>query len=71
MLDLIENVEKSVEIVYTYGQNAINHAQGFFAFIGDGLNTVYSFVENCFPSFLAPVVLLGVGVYISAHILRW
>lgn len=71
MLDLLENVEKSVEIVYTYGHNAITHAHGFFSFIGEGLNTVYSSVENCVPAFLAPVVLAAVGVYISAHVVRW
>ena len=71
MLDLLENVEKSVEIVYTYGQNAINHAQGFFAFVGEGLSTVYSAVDNCIPAFLVPVVLAAVGVYISAHVVRW
>ena len=64
MLDLLENVEKSVEIVYTYGQNAVVHAQGFFAFIGEGLNTVYNAVDNCIPAFLVPVVLAGVGICI-------
>lgn len=71
MLDLIENVEKSVEIVYTYGQNAIAHAHGFFSFIGEGLNAVYNFVDNCIPAFLVPVVLAAVGIYISAHVVRW
>ena len=71
MLDLLENVEKSVEIVYTYGQNAINHAQGFFSFVAEGLTTVYDCVDNCIPAFLAPALLAGIGVYISAHVVRW
>lgn len=71
MLDLLENVEKSVEIVYTYGQNAINHAHGFFSFIAEGLSTVYDCVNSCVPAFLAPALLAGIGVYISAHVVRW
>lgn len=71
MLDLIENIESSTEIIYTYGRNAVNHAQGFFSFLGEGLTSVYECVSNCVPSFLAPVLLLSVGVYISAHVVRW
>lgn len=71
MLDLLENIESSTEIIYTYGRNAVNHAQCFFSFVGEGLASVYDCVNNCVPGFLAPVLLLSIGIYISAHVVRW
>lgn len=71
MLSLLENVEKSVEVFYTYGSNSISHAQGFFSFVGQGLTSVYECIDSCVPDFLVPVLLSATGIYISARVLRW
>ena len=71
MLDLLENLNSSTEIIYTYGRNAVNHAQGFFSFVGEGLSSVYECINNCVPDFLVPVLLLSIGVYVSSHFVRW
>ena len=71
MLDLVENIQTAVEPVYTFGVNALEHGKTFVLFLVDGLTTVHNIVENFVPSFVAPVVLLSVGIAVTTHVIKW
>lgn len=70
MLSLLENVEKSVEPLYTFGSNALSHGRHFVSFLADSL-TFISSAFSALPSFVIPVITLAVGVGVTVHVLRW
>lgn len=71
MLDLIENIQTAVEPAYTFGVNAVEHGKTFVLFLAEGLTSVSNTVENFVPSFIAPVVLLSVGLAVTGHVIKW
>lgn len=71
MLDLLENIQSSVESFYTFGVNAIEHGEVFVLFLSEGLTSVHGIVENFSPSFIAPVIFLSVGVGVTTHVIKW
>lgn len=71
MLDLVENIQIAVEPFYTFGVNAIEHGKSFVMFLAEGLTSVHGIVENFVPDFVAPVVLLSVGVAVTTHVIKW
>lgn len=71
MLDLVENIQTAVEPFYTFGANAVEHGKMFVLFLAESLTSVHGIVENFVPSFIAPVVLLSVGISVTTHVIKW
>ena len=72
MLDLVENIQTAVEPAFIlFGVNAIEHGKSFVMFLAEGLTFVHGIVENFVPDFVAPVVLLSVGVAVTTHVIKW